>query len=97
MHELRHCDWDAIGQRMLEAAAASLAEALRARAGAEPGAITSSLVRGDRVRIATPAPDLIARAQGVPGRPPESFMAPTAADLAEARAQMIRVLQQDRP
>lgn len=95
MRDLPRRDWDAIGQRMLEAAAASLAEAARARAGAAPDAIETHLHSHDTARIAMRDPGLITRAQGAPGRPPETFMAPTASDLAEARARMIRILQQD--
>jgi hypothetical protein len=95
MREFGQRDWDAIGRRMLEAAATRLAEGVRGRAGGEPSAIETSLHGDDMARVATRAPGLVARAQGAPGRPPETFMAPTAADLAEARAQMIRILQQD--
>ena len=95
MRDLQRRDWDAIARRMLEAAAASLAEAVRGRAGGEPSAIETRLHGDDMARIATRAPGLVTRAQGAPGQPPETFMAPTAADLAEARAQMIRILQQD--
>jgi hypothetical protein len=96
MRDLDRRDWNAIGQRMLEAAAASLAEAARARAGAAPDAITARLDAYDTARITTQDPGLVARARGAPGRPPESFMTPTAADLAQARARMSRILQQDR-
>lgn len=95
LHALSRRDWDAIGRRMLEAAATSLAEAARARAGATPDTITTTLRGHAMARIAMQDPSLVSRAQGAPGRPPETFLAPTPADLAEARARMIRILEQD--
>lgn len=91
----RHADWEAIGRRLLEAAAAELAEAARHRTQAAPDAIGTEVRHTTAARITLATPDLVAQELGAPGRPPRSILTPRPEDLAAARARMIRILQGD--
>ncbi|GAB0116897.1 hypothetical protein [Acidisoma sp. 7E03] len=86
-------DWDAIGRRLLDAAAGFLAEAAATRAGVPRAALHVECHDGAEARIVATAPAVVAREQGAPGRPPESLLAPRAADLTILRNQLIQILR----
>lgn len=88
-------DWEAIGRIVTEAAAETLAEAARRRAGTTEAQAVTVSAQDDRAMITLTDPALIRRETGDETTPPRPFLAPRTADLHAARAAILDRLHKE--
>jgi hypothetical protein len=93
--DLSRLDLTEIGRRAMAAGGAALAEAVRRRAAAAPGAVEHTVTQDDRATVHVIDPALVRRERGDAGMAPAPFLAPDATDRDAVRAAILETLRKD--